>query len=121
VSCHIQQQLIHEDGVHGADAIVSNYACLPALQAALLQELRLDARRILINGGQLLIGSLEAPYIGSAVMTLHDRSDTELPIYGTKCIGLRVRSCGSLPDSLLAALRDPAGIAQAGSCLTGVT
>lgn len=79
-------------------------ACLPALHAALLQELRLDARRILINGGQLLIGSPEAPYVGSAVVTLHgDRSDTELPIYGTKCIGVRVRSCGSLPDSLLAA------------------
>ena len=66
----------------------------------------MDARRILINGGQLLIGSPEAPYEGSAVVTLHgDRSDTELPIYGTKCIGVRVRRCNSLPDTLLAALQ----------------
>lgn len=72
----------------------------PVLGAVLLQgnltfdptaaELSLDATHVLLNGGNLTIGTEDEPFLGRATVTMHGTPDSqELPDYGAKSIAVR--------------------------------
>ena len=49
-----------------------------------------DAKRIFVNNGTFEAGTEENPYTSKLVITLHgDEKDAEIPMYGTKVIGVR--------------------------------
>ena len=54
-------------------------------------ELSLDAEWIILNGGNLTVGTVDAPFPGKATITLHGHptESQEMPVYGSKALGVR--------------------------------
>jgi len=69
-------------------------------RTAIDPALELDADYILLNGGNLTVGTLDEPFMGNAVITLHGTPDqTEMPIYGAKSIGVRKGNLSLVGDA----------------------
>ena len=49
-----------------------------------------DAKRVFVSNGTFEAGTEESPYTSRLLITLHgDETDAEIPMYGTKVIGVR--------------------------------
>lgn len=80
------------------------------------EDLHLDAMWILLNGGDLTIGTEEDPFPGKATVTLRgDAFETqELPVYGSKSIAVRLGDLSIVGQKKLPAWTRLAATARAG-------